>query len=299
MPMLNSRMPDDWIARMTAANPTQVTPTGNIRLSPGRLSWINLFRPGKPQKRDDGSEKEGTYNVQYWFAPGCEAGVGGILVPKWQAKMASDCQGYEPDALYNPFRDQKAQKKYGATPGLPFITCSTQQKPQVVDSAGNPIVDEKRVYPGVWAIISVNVYSFGFKPKAQPIKGVKFGLQSVMIIADDEALGATAPPASQDFAGVQVDQTFDPAGAVFARPPGAPPPGPSILPAATPIAGAPAGWVPGGQVQGWAAPASAPAVQGYVPAAAPAPLDALPAVWTPPAPAAPAPPAAPSMQDIW
>src|SRR5690606_14872529 len=52
------------------------------------------------------------------------------------------------------------------------------------------------VYPGVWAICAINRYTFNDPRK----KGVAFGLQSVMIIGDDTALGGGAPDPSKTMA---------------------------------------------------------------------------------------------------
>ena len=111
--------------------------------------------------------------------------------------------------LHSPFRDQ-AEKTVGKntrgyTPGGLMLTCSSNFQPVVVDRNMNPIVDEKRVYSGVWAFVSMNVYSYGIKTN-KPKKGVGFGLVSVMIIADHDHLDNGAPvvdPRTQ-FGGVNV-----------------------------------------------------------------------------------------------
>jgi len=91
-----------------------------------------------------------------------------------------------------PWRDQAEKQQYtGYTPGLPFFRCTTQYKPQIVDPGMNPIVDEARVYAGVWAILNVNLFSFGKNPP-RPKKGVSIGLQGVMLIADDTKLAGGA-----------------------------------------------------------------------------------------------------------
>jgi hypothetical protein len=135
-----------------------------------------------------------------------------------------------PFGLHNPLsRDQAEKPQYkGYTPGNPFLRFTSQYKPQVVDTNMNPIVDESRVYAGVWGIISFNLYVFGKSPP-RPKKGVSLGLQSVMIVADDDALSGGAVAASEAFKSVKITPRFD-ARSMMA-PPGSPPPPPgSIMP---------------------------------------------------------------------
>ena len=271
MPMRNSRMTDAWIAQVLAGNPIRVAEkTGNM-LALGRLAFPNLLNPAPPMAGEPVNDaKKPTYNTVLLFPPGSEHGINTVLYPMWMAEMQKSFPNHQPSALHNPFRDQGEKQQYGGyTPGLPFITPSTTMKPQVVDTANNPIIDPARIYAGVWAIVSMNFFSFGLRP-VRPKKGVSFGLQSVMIIADDEALGGTAPPAADDFAGVRIDQAFDPSGQFGNTPAAAPayrPPG-AVLPPAQPIAAAPA---PSGAVQGWRPPGAAPA------------NPAAPGGWSPPA----------------
>jgi len=331
MPMKNSLLSDDFVARWVAENPIHIGPTGNIITCPVRLGWINLFRPGEAQKGDDGTERAGNYNAQIWFPPGAEAGIANVLMPVllkvFDTSFGGEhmkhpenpfaAQNFTPEwvkAVYAglgqrpsgqrhmPFRDQFHKQQYGGTPGLAFVTASTQNKPQVVDPAFNPIVDEGRAYPGVWALVTLNAYVFGVKPKQRPVRGVQFGLQSVMIIGDDNKLAASAPPAKDDFAGVKITQHFDPSGQFGGtRAPGA---APSALPPATPVYAGQA-VQPAGYIQGLA-PSYAP------PAALPPPTPGpyLPPGMTneqalygaPPAlPALPPPPAPPrvNLGDIW
>ena len=239
MPMKDSRMPDSWVQQQVAANPIAVAPqTGNILTGPVRLAFVNLLQPGKPMEGDTDSAKKPTYNCVVLFPVGFDVnGFQNVLVKAWTDLTAQHFPGQHPASLHNPFRDQAIKANYaGYNPGCPFISVATTQKPQVVDTAGNPLIDENRVYPGVWALVSVRAFEFGLRP-ARPKKGVTFGLQSVMIIADDEKLGGSAPPAMQDFANVRVGQDFNPSGA-FGNTPTAPlqqTPGGVILPPSTPV----------------------------------------------------------------
>lgn len=268
MPLMkNSRMPDDWIVRAVATNPFTKMPDGNIRTCPVRLAFVHIIKPNPMAKNDDGTPKTTpSYEVTALLPPGAQAQLDAVVWPEIYTMLRSafpsnfNAAG-QPFGLHAPpWRDQGEKQQYaGYTPGLPFIRMTTQYKPQIVDPGHNPIVDESRVYPGVWAILSFNLFEFGRSPP-RPKKGVSLGLQGVMIVSDDEKLAGGAPDPKVAFAGVSVDARFDAAGAFAAMaPPGGPPAPPpsSIMP---PPAGvmAPPGYVP-------------PPPPGYAPPAPPAP----------------------------
>lgn len=273
--MRDSSIGDDWIKRACDMNPSQPVldpttgqPTGNILTGPVRLAFCDLFKPGKPMNQGE----EGKYGTQILFPPYTDFShlynayyeVAGRVFPDYYDRQSGQYHG-----IHSPFRDQAEKTKLGGyTPGLVFMTVTSRYKPPVVDLRMNPIVDENRVYPGVWAIISVNAYDFGKNPP-QPKRGVNFGLQSVMIIADDDKFGGGAPDPKAQFGGVNVQPPQGQPGAAFGLPGGGAPAAP-MLPGQAPAYRQPTMAPPGTP----AAPA-APAYQ--APPAAPA------------APAAPAP----------
>lgn len=235
--MRDSRMPDDWIERAVADNPIVkiVDPktgqwSGNIRTCPVRLSYFNnALIVAHAGNNDNGGKNTPMFEVQMLFPPCATAQIEAVMAPEVLAvEKARFPQNIDPATgrsfgLHSPFRDQGEKRQYGGyTPGAIVITAKTQYKPQIVDSAGNPIVDESRAYPGVWALVSVNLFHYGISPP-RPKKGVSFGLQAVMLIADDNKLGGGAVDAKTQFVGVKIDAKFDPAGAFGAsRPPPAP-----------------------------------------------------------------------------
>jgi hypothetical protein len=241
--MNNTRMTDDWITRAVAANPFQKMPDGNFRTCPVRLAFVHIIKPNPNAKNDDGTPKTTpSYEVTALVPPGGQEQMNAVVWPDIYAMLRTafpqnfNAQG-QPFGLHcPPWRDQGEKQQYtGYTPGLPFIRLTTQYKPQIVDPGHNPIVDENRVYPGVWAILAFNMFEFGRSPP-RPKKGVSLGLQGVMLIGDDEKLAGGAPDPKQAFAGVQVDAKFD-ATAAFAAmpPPGAVPPPASIMPPPTSV----------------------------------------------------------------
>lgn len=267
MPMMkNSKLPDDWVQRAVAGNPFQKMANGNFRTCPVRLAFCHIVKPNPNAKNDDGTPKATpSYEVTALCPPGAMEQINAILWPEVYALLkASWPQQFnaagQPFGLHIPWRMQDEKQQYaGYTPGLPFLRMTSQYKPQIVDPGMNPIVaEETRVYAGVWAILSFNVYEFGKSP-VRPKKGVSLGLQAVMIVADDEKLAGGAPDAKQEFAGVQVDAKFDAAAAFGAAPgPGAPP---SIMPPPATVGGRPPPAPPGyGAPPPLAPPAAAPSM---------------------------------------
>lgn len=259
--MRDSKIGDNWIRQACAQNPVQriIDPatgqyTGNFLSGPVRVMFPFLMsqRPGKDQQ---GNATLGKYEASILFTPYTDFTIFNEEYYKkchedWKDKLGPDGQTFY--GLESPFHDQGMKMKYkGYTPGLLFTNVSSQYKPPVVDARMNPIVDPNRIYPGVWAILALNAYSFG---KQQPKKGVKFGIQSVMIIADDENCnGGGAPDPKTQFTGVNVQPpTVNPAGA-FGQPTAPSAPGGTNAHFVTP-----------------GAPPAMPAAPGYVPPAAPA-----------------------------
>lgn len=203
-------MTDAWIAKACKANPiTQIKvngePNGNFRTGPVRLSFPHLFKPQKPMQSDDGRERKPVYSTALLFPPHADL----TLLNVEAARVLKDkFPQYPEKALHKPFRDGGEKPMLaGYEPGWTFFTVASQYRPAIVDTRMAPIVDEERVYPGVWAICSINAFDFtGKNPQGQVVKrGVSFGLQSVMIIADDVKLGGVSSDPNADFAGVSID----------------------------------------------------------------------------------------------
>lgn len=241
--MNKTRMPPEWIANATQANPFVKLANGDFRTCPVRLTFAHIMKPNPHAKNDDGTPKaDPSYECTALCPPGAMDQINAVLWPEILALLKANWPQQinpgtgQPFGLHIPWRDQGEKLNYaGYTAGLPFLRFTTKFKPAVVDPGMNPILVEERVYPGVWALISFRIFDFGKSPP-RPKKGVSFGLQSVMIIADDERLAGGAPDVKEAFAGVKIDARFDPANQF-----GAPP---SVMPPPAPISAAPPRSVP-------------------------------------------------------
>jgi len=159
------------------------TVTGQVR-----LSFVHLFKP-------------------YAYVPGQEEKYSiTVLVPKTDAATKQRI-----DAAIEAAAKQGQMEKWGGqrppvmpvpvydgdgvrpSDGAPFgdeckghwvFTASSKQPVEIVDTAGNPIINETEVYSGMYARVCVQFYPYNFNGK----KGVGCGLGPVQKLMDGEPL---------------------------------------------------------------------------------------------------------------
>lgn len=196
---------DAWIQQTAQACPVQYVigkdgnPTGDLLTGPVRLSFCNLFK--LPQV--SATNQNPKFGAAIMFTP--YANMQLFYDEYYKACAMKFANRRQADGTYaglhSPFHDQRDKVQFGGfTPGCTYISATSKYKPPIVDSRGNPIVDETKVYAGIWAICAVNAYAYDDPHK----KGVAFGLQSVMIIGDDSRFGGGARDPSETFAKVNV-----------------------------------------------------------------------------------------------
>ena len=216
-------MKPEWITRVWNDNPCQLLPNGNIVFL-ARTAFCNVLERPKPGA--DGKEK--AFGSVLMIPDLALIGGQDALKPLADARMAL-VKEHMPAAiahkdlmakLHNPF---KAQGGYintkskdgdlydGFVPGRLCISANSSiSKPPVVDQNMAPIIDKAHVYSGCWVIAAV---APGWIKNPQT-PGPTFYLHSLMVVADDTRLGGVGQSnPSQDFAGVKIDQTVNPAAA--------------------------------------------------------------------------------------
>lgn len=205
--MKDSKLNEAWLRDIMAKYPPSIRPNGTVFSGPVRLAFVNIFEPGKPG--DDGGD--GKYGAALLFPPGTNMDVfKNAWLQKAKEEFAKnfDASG-NPVGLHLPFHRQDDKtvglKPYsGFTPGGYYFACTSKYQPSVVDPPGSDgtkrqVIDPKRIYPGVWALVGMNVYSYRNKKT-----GVAFGMQTVMIIADDSRLAGGGGDPDKDFAGITI-----------------------------------------------------------------------------------------------
>lgn len=162
-----------------------------------RASFPNLLQP----RLNDLNGKE-EYSVMALFKKGedlsaLEAAAKAAIEKKW----GTDKKKW-PKNLRSPFRMQEEKEKEGADgettlpdgmeEGAVFLNIKSQKRPGVVDQNVSPVMDESKIYPGIWLRAEINAYPYDQKGN----KGVAFGLNHVQIVRDDEPLGNASTPES-------------------------------------------------------------------------------------------------------
>jgi hypothetical protein len=209
--MTDTQMKDDWIERVWRDNPCVMVDGGNVRTGPVRLSFVNLFERSKPIP----PATEGKYGANLLFPLGVDL----TLLENECLECLTNASWYRTgmrgltmpikDPAQQPLKDPGGMLKYaGFQAGARYIIATANDKPPVYDTRMSPVVDDKRVYSGVWAFCTLRAF-----PYAKDVnKGVGFGLQSAMLIADDSSLGGRPSPNPQrDFGGVKIDPAVQPA----------------------------------------------------------------------------------------
>jgi hypothetical protein len=210
--MRDSIIGDAWIYEMCMANPPKkvIDPNtgqwnGNITTGPVRASFTDsVWEKQHTMKNNPASPMK--HQATFLFTPWSDLTVFREEFARiCQAEFSTHWNGQSYAGIDDPIRNQgeKAHKFSGYTPGLFFINPSSEYKPAVTDVRGNPVVDHAKLYPGVWVIGAVNSYASG-KNVTGGKKGPRFGLQAIMIIADDKSLGGSAPDPKTLFQGVNV-----------------------------------------------------------------------------------------------
>ena len=206
----SSKMTDEWIKSVVARNPIVRLESGNIRTCPVRLSFPNLFKRSKPIP----PAIEGTFGANLLFPLCADPAVLKAAHDETRNEKWGPDPKKWPKFSHSAFKPQDEMLKYeGYNEGGFYISATSRQnRPTLVDAKGQIITDETLVYPGVWAVCTVRPFTYDKGVN----KGVSFGLQSVMIVADDKNLGGGGENVAAAFAGVNIDAGDVDTSALFA-----------------------------------------------------------------------------------
>lgn len=183
-------MDREGIIKLMKAFPCKELESGNIRCIPARLSYPSLFEKSKPR----GNITEQKFSATLLFPVGAplailEEAVNHTAIQEFGSKWKSL-------GLRLPFREQGEKVgKAGYEKGAKFITCKSDQRPGIIGRDGKEITEPSLVYPGCWVIASVRPF-----PYTSPSKGISFGLQNIMKVADDDPFGSQPAEATDEFA---------------------------------------------------------------------------------------------------
>lgn len=217
--MTPTNMSPDWIQRVISLNPCLELEGSNVRTCPVRLGFVHLDKP-QPAMEAGKADK---YSVTCLFQAGADIQVlkdvaMRVGVEKWGETAFMNYA--KSSNFHNPFKDQGDKAQYeGFDAGNPYIVATGERKPSVVRQNMSPY--EERTYSGQWAMAIVRPFAFETLNGQKVVvkRGLSFGLQSVMIIAEDTEFGGGGVDVNAAFAGVQVDTNVNPADS-FGKTPG-------------------------------------------------------------------------------
>lgn len=193
---------------MANTNPTHVV-TGKVR-----FSYEHIMKPYANTTNDPSAEPKYSVTV---LVPKTDTATKARLDAAIKAAKERGVKerrfkdGTPVDRLPSPIYDGDGYRADGYTEFGPeakgmwvfTASCRQEKKPQVVDAAGNPIIDPTEIYSGCWGRVSVDFFPYSVPQRS----GIGCGLCNVQKLTDGEPLGAARPSAEDDFGG-----DFDPLG---------------------------------------------------------------------------------------
>lgn len=156
-----------------------------------RLSYAHIWEPASINGSDE------KYSVSLIIPKSDTKTVKAIQDAVEQAKQDGKAKfvGKIPANLKLPLRDGDIERPDDeAYADSYFINANSKDKPQIVDTKVQPIIDRSEVYSGCYARVSISLYAFNTNGN----KGIACGLGNIQKIADGEPLGGRSR-AEDDF----------------------------------------------------------------------------------------------------
>jgi len=165
-----------------------------------RLSYVHLLKP-RAQKPTDTPKFSVTLIIpksDVATKQRMDAAVGAAILEATAGKW----NGVRPPQPANPIYDGDGVRPNGEAfsdecRGCWVVTASSEQKPEVVDTNLNPIMNGSEIYSGMYAHVSINFFGYFNSGK----KGIGCGLGNVQKVRDGEPLAASQRSAADDFSG--------------------------------------------------------------------------------------------------
>ncbi len=156
-----------------------------------RLSYAHVW---EPVSINGGDEK---YSVSLIIPKSDTKTVKAIQDAVEQAKQDGKAKfgGKIPANLKLPLRDGDIERPDDeAYADSYFINANSKDKPQIVDTKVQPILDKNEVYSGCYARVSITLYAFNSNGN----RGIACGLGNIQKVADGDSLGGRSR-AEDDF----------------------------------------------------------------------------------------------------
>ncbi len=189
---------------------TRKANNGNNIVIFGRMSWPKLFTAeiNKADSANPNAKKK--FNLNLLIPPSADLSY---LKTRCQ-ELAKERWGdkLKDMKLKSPFLKAEDYKYEGHLPGWTYLRLSAISKPQVVEAKDGALFriteeDPEIVYSGRWAQVTINPFAY---PKAGAPNlgnnGISLGLNNVMLLMHDEALGGRMK-AEDEFEAVDVPES--------------------------------------------------------------------------------------------
>ncbi len=173
----------------------------NVTTGEVRLSYVHLF---KPYAYQIGQEEKYQATI---LVPKTDtdtmARINAAIEAAKQKGINEKWNGQCPPILPTPVYDGDGVRP---SDGMAFgpeckghwvftASAKADYPPEIVDTQGNPIINQSEVYSGMYARVNVTFFPYAFGGK----KGIGCGLGPVQKRRDGESLGGSAPTAAQAF----------------------------------------------------------------------------------------------------
>lgn len=157
-----------------------------------RLSYCYLFEP----RKEDDPEKEGKYGVTILIPKSDKATLKKIKDAIEAAKVVGKGKvwgGKVPPNLKTTLHDGDTDKDTDENPefkGHYYMSCSSKERPGLVDRQVNPITDRSDLYSGCYARVAISAFPYSNSGN----KGVTFFLNHVQKMRDGDHLDGRSKP---------------------------------------------------------------------------------------------------------
>lgn len=161
-----------------------------VTINDVRFSYCNLFQPKAPFNNPTGEPKYSATILVPKSNTAAKAAIDQAIAQAIDAGVPGKWGGIRPPQPSICVHDGDGPRPSDGSPygeeckGCWVFTASSKDKPFVVDSQVQNIIDPTQVYSGMWGNVSVSFYAYNQAGK----KGVGCGLNGVQKTRDDEPL---------------------------------------------------------------------------------------------------------------
>lgn len=190
----------------------QTADARTITTPPCRLHFPALFEPKETMKGNGDLQFQATILIppsvdMQPFAAAIEA----AMQEKFGRRIPLEGRGMplKTCASKNALREAEGKQPFdGFEDGWRFLRVKSKNQPTIVDEKVQQLLDQSRIYPGVWCRFNINAYGWQHSSGI----GVSFGLNMVQLIKGDTELrvGGPSQAPTDAFAPVEVQaDTFE------------------------------------------------------------------------------------------